>query len=79
MAVDADEVSPVPGVKGWGYGAFRQDHESESVTVPVVRDDGESAEFTVPKFVDDPENLRAIATVVIESFEKWEALQGVGG
>jgi len=63
--VEADEVSPIPGVERWSYGAFRQDHESESVTVPVVRDDGESAEFTVPKFVEDPADLRAIAMVVI--------------
>jgi hypothetical protein len=52
--VEADWVSPVPGVERWNYGAFRQDHESESITVPVIRDDGESAEFTVPKFVEDP-------------------------
>jgi len=42
--VEDSGVSPVPGVERWSYGAFRQDHESESVTVPVVRDDGESAE-----------------------------------
>jgi hypothetical protein len=76
--MDSHEVSPIPGVAHWSYGAFRQDHESESVTVPVVRDDGESAEFTVPKFVDDPDALRAVAKTVIESFEKWEALQGLG-
>jgi hypothetical protein len=74
----ADEVSPVPGVERWSYGAFAQDHESETTTVPVVRDDGESAEFTVPKFVEDPTDLRAIATVVIEAFEKWKAVQGLG-
>jgi len=74
-----DRVSPIPGVERWSYGAFRQDHESESITVPVVRDDGESAEFTVPKFVEDPEDLRAMATVVIEAFQKWEAVQGLGG
>jgi hypothetical protein len=76
--VEAHEVSPIPGVEGWSYGAFRQDHESESVTVPVVRDDGESAEFTLPKFVEDPADLRTIATVVTEAFEKWEAVQGLG-
>jgi hypothetical protein len=76
--VEADGVSPVPGVERWSYGAFGQDHESESVTVPVVRDDGEAAEFTVPKFVEDPADLRAIAMVVIEAFEKWEAVQGLG-
>lgn len=44
----------------------------------MVRDDGESAEFTVPKFVEDPEDLRAIVMVVIEAFEKWEAVQELG-
>jgi hypothetical protein len=77
--VEADGVSPVPGVERWSYGAFGQDHEAESITVPVVRDDGESAEFTVPKFVEDPADLRSIAVVVIEAFEKWEAVQGLGG
>jgi hypothetical protein len=77
--VEADGVSPVPGVERWSYDAFGQDHEAESITVPVVRDDGESAEFTVPKFVEDPADLRAIAVVVIEAFEKWEAVQGLGG
>jgi hypothetical protein len=76
--MEADEVSPVPGVERWSYGAFRQDHDSESITVPVLRDDRESAEFTLPKFVEDPEDLRAIATIVIEAFEKWEAVQGLG-
>jgi hypothetical protein len=76
--VEADEISPVPGVERWSYGAFVQDHESETMTVPVVRDDEESAEFTVPKFVEDPEDLRTIAKVVIEAFEKWEAVQGLG-
>ena len=70
-------VSQIPGVERWSYGAFRQDHDSESITVPVVRDDGGSAEFTVPKFVEDPADLRAIATVVIEAFEKWEAVEGL--
>jgi hypothetical protein len=72
-------VSQIPGVERWSYGAFRQDHDSESITVPVVRDDGGSAEFTVPKFVEDPADLRAIATVVIQAFEKWEAVEGLGG
>lgn len=76
--MEAHRVSEIPGVEGWSYGAFRQDHESESTTVPVVRDDGESAEFTVPKFVEDPDDLRAMATVVIGAFEKWEAVQGLG-
>jgi hypothetical protein len=71
-------VSQVPGVERWSYGAFDQDHESELITVPVVRDDGESAEFTVPKYVEDPDDLRSIATVVIAAFEKWEAVQGLG-
>ena len=77
--VEAHEVSPVPGVERWSYGAFGQDHESETITVPVVRDDGESAEFTVPKYVEDPEDLRTIAKVVIEAFDKWEAVKGLGG
>jgi hypothetical protein len=76
--VEAHEVSPIPGVEHWSYGAYGQDHESETITVPLVRDDGESAEFTVPKFVEDPGDLRAIATVVVEAFEKWEAVQGLG-
>lgn len=71
-------VSRIPGIERWSYQAFRQDHESESITVPVVRDDGDSTEFTVPRFVEDPADLRAIATVVIEAFEKWEAVQGLG-
>jgi hypothetical protein len=68
----------VPGVEGWSYGAFRQDHESEMITVPVLRDDRGSAEFTVPKFVEDPEDLRSVAAVVIGAFEKWQAVQGLG-
>jgi hypothetical protein len=76
--VEPDEISPVPGVERWSYGAFVQDHESETITVPVVREDGGSAEFTLPKFVEDPEDLRAVAKVVIEAFEKWEAVQGLG-
>jgi hypothetical protein len=39
---------------------------------------GGSAEFTVPKFVEDPADLRAVAMVVIEAFERWEAVQGLG-
>ncbi len=72
-------VSDIPGIEGWSYGAFRQDHETESITIPLVREDGESAEFTVPKFVEDPDDLRSIAKVVISAFEKWEAVQGLGG
>lgn len=71
-------VSQIPEIEGWSYGAFRQDHEREVITVPVVRADGVSAEFTVPKFVEDPEDVRTIARVVIEAFEKWEAVQGLG-
>ena len=77
--MDDSAVSQIPGVDGWSYGAFRQDHETESITVPAVRDDGETAEFTVPKYVEDPEDLRSIAAVVIAAFEKWEAVQGLGG
>jgi hypothetical protein len=71
-------VSQIPGVEGWSYGEFDQDHESETITVPLVREDGESAGFTVPKFVEDPDDLREIASVVISAFEKWEAVQGLG-
>ncbi len=71
-------VSQIPGAEGWSYGAFQQDHESESITVPVGRGDGGSAKFTVPKFVENPEDLRKIAHVVIAAFEKWEAVQGLG-
>jgi hypothetical protein len=78
LGVEDSGISEIPGVEGWSYGAFRQDHESESITVPVARDDGGSAEFTVPKFVEDPEDLRSIAKVVIAAFEKWEAAQGLG-
>ena len=77
--MEGQGVSEVPGVEGWSYGAFRQDHETETITVPVVREDGGSAEFTVPKYVEDPEDLRAIAKIVIEAFDKWEAVQGLGG
>lgn len=77
--MEAHGLSPIPGVERWSYGAFRQDHESETITVPVIRDDGKSAEFTLPKFVENTEDLRAIAIVVIEALEKWEALKGLGG
>jgi hypothetical protein len=76
--MEGQPASEIPGVERWSYGAFGQDHESETITVPLVRDDGGSAEFTVPKFVEDPEDLRAIAKIVIEAFEKWEAVQGLG-
>ena len=79
LCVDDHAVSQIPGVERWSYEAFSQDHEAESITVPVVRDDGKSAEFTVPKFVEDPEDLRGIALVVIGAFEKWEAVTGLGG
>lgn len=74
-----EAVSQIPGLEGWSYGAFRQDHEAESITVPLVREDGELVEFTAPKFVEDPDDLRRIASVVIAAFEKWEAVQGLGG
>lgn len=73
-----DAISQIPGQEGWSYGEFHQDHEAESITVPLVRDDGESAEFTVPKFVEGPDDLRSIASVVITAFEKWEEVQGLG-
>jgi hypothetical protein len=78
LGMEDEAVSQIPDVEGWSYGAFRQDHETESISVPVVRDDGESAEFTVPKYVEDPDDLRSIASVVIGAFEKWEEVQGLG-
>jgi hypothetical protein len=77
--MESHGVSDVPGVEGWSYGAFGQDHETETITVPLVREDEESTEFTVPKFVEDPEDLRSIASVVITAFEKWQEVQGLGG
>ncbi|HTT29487.1 MAG TPA: hypothetical protein VMG37_13820 [Solirubrobacteraceae bacterium] len=75
----SDDVIGVPGAERWSYGAFQQDHEGDTLTVPLRRDDGKSAEFTVPTFVNDPEDLRCIATVVIGAVEKWEDVEGLGG
>ena len=74
-----DDVIGVPGAERWNYGAFQQDRDRDSLTVPLRRDDGKSAEFTVPTFVNDPEDLRQIATVVIGAVEKWEDVEGLGG
>jgi hypothetical protein len=76
--VGDEAASQIPGLGGWSYGAFRQDLETESITVPLVRKDGESVEFTAPMFVEHPDDLRRIARVVIAAFEKWEAVQGLG-
>ena len=77
--MERDEVIGIPGAERWSYGAFQQDHERESLTIPLRRDDGKSAEFTVPTFVNDPEDLRRIASVVIGALEKWEQVEGLGG
>ncbi len=73
-----EEISQVPGADGWSYGAFEQDNESGSRTVPLRREDGKSAAFTVPDFVSDPEDLRGIAAIVIGALEKWEEVKGLG-
>jgi hypothetical protein len=77
--MESEQTSDVPGVEGWSYGAFADDHERRTRTVPLQRDDGKSAEFTVPDFVSDPEDLREIATIVIGAREKWEDVKGLGG
>jgi hypothetical protein len=76
--VENEEVSRIPGADRWSYGAFRQDSQEASRTVPLYRDDGKSTEFTVPEFVSDPEDLRAIAAIVIGAVEKWEQVKGLG-
>ena len=77
--MEREEVIGIPGTERWSYGAFQQDHERGSFTVPLLRDDGKSSEFTVPTFVNDPEDLRRIATIVIGAIEKWEQVEGLGG
>jgi len=76
--MEDERVTEIPGVERWSYGAFREDRERGSRTVPLRRDDGKSAEFTVPDFVADPEDLREIASVVIGALEKWEDVKGLG-
>jgi hypothetical protein len=76
--VEAHNTSPIEGAERWSYGAFAQDHDNDSITIPLLRDDGESTEFTVPKFVSDPHDIRSIAIVVIGAVEKWESVQGLG-
>lgn len=76
--MEHEEISPIPGADRWSYGAFQQDTERDSRTVPLHRDDGKSAEFTVPEFVSDPEDLRSIAVIVIDALEKWEKVKGLG-
>jgi hypothetical protein len=75
----ADPVSPIPGVERWFYGSFDFDQVRERCTVPLLRDDGAAAVFSVPEFVSEPADLRAIAQIVIASYERWENRQGVGG
>lgn len=76
--MEDEKVTEIPGTRRWSYGAFREEQERRSRTVPLRRDDGKSAEFTVPDFVADPEDLRRIATVVIDALEKWEDVEGLG-
>ena len=76
--MEREDLSAIPGTEGWSYGAFQQDHEHGSITVPLHRDDGKSAEFTVPEFVSDPEDLRGIAAIVTGALEKWEQVKGLG-
>ena len=76
--MERQQVSEIPGAEGWSYGAFRQDHERRSISVPLVREDGKSAEFTVPDFVNNPADLRGIAVLVIGALEKWEDAKGLG-
>jgi hypothetical protein len=76
--VERQQVSDIPGVEGWSYGAFQQHQEQGSITVPLQRVDGKSAEFTVPDFVSDPEDLRAIAAIVAGAVDKWERVKGLG-
>ena len=72
------EVSPIPDAEGWSYGAFEDNRDERSRTVPLRREDGKAAEFTVPDFVSDPEDLRSIALIVIGALEKWEQVKGLG-
>jgi hypothetical protein len=76
--VEPEQVSDVPGLGRWSYGAFKDDGEHGTRTVPLQRDDGKSTEFTVPDFVADPEDLRGIAKIVIGAIEKWEDVKGLG-
>ena len=77
--MEPEQVTEIPGAERWSYGAFQQDPERDSLTIPLRRDDGKAAEFTVPDFVNDPEDLRRIATIVIGAVEKWEQVEGLGG
>jgi hypothetical protein len=76
--MEDERVTEIPGVERWSYGAFQEDRERGSRTIPLRRDDGKDAQFTVPNFVADPEDLRRIATVVIGALEKWEDVKGLG-
>ena len=76
--MESEPVSEVPGLGRWSYGAFQDDGERGTRTVPLQRDDGKSTEFTVPDFVADPEDLRGIAKIVIGAIEKWEDVKGLG-
>jgi hypothetical protein len=76
--MEHEELTEIPGVERWSYGAFQDDQERRSRTIPLRREDGKSAEFTVPDFVAGPEDLRRIAAVVIGALEKWEDVKGLG-
>jgi len=78
VRMEQESVTEIPGVAGWSYGAFQEDRERGSRTVPLHRNDGKSTEFTVPDFVSDPEDLRHIAAVVVGAVEKWEDVKGLG-
>lgn len=71
--------TPVPGLDGWSYAAFRFDPGADTRTVELVRDDGREVAFTVPELVSEPADLRAIAHIVVAACERWEDRQGVGG
>ena len=78
LVVESEAVSGIPGVEGWGYGAFARNTERACVTVPLRREDGTATEFTVPDFVGDPEDVRQIAAIVIGALEKWDRVKGLG-
>ena len=74
-----DGVSDVPGATGWRYEGFRHDEPTGLVHVPVRRlSDGKRAEFALPDFVNDPADIAAVAAVVIDAIQRWEAVEGLG-
>lgn len=76
---NVDAVSPVPGAKGWSYGAFGNEVGDGLIAVPLVRQDGEQATFKVPDFLSEPQDINRIALIVIAARERWEDREGVGG